>query len=142
MTKSLVVDASFTVRLVVASPEQPRCESLMEQWVKSGYDLCAPALWAYETTSAICKLVQLNGLSRDQGQRALVQAQRLTLRLVPPDDTQMLCAVEWTVRLNRTAAYDSFYLALAETLDCDLWTADRRLFNAANEPWVHFVGTT
>ena len=140
MTESLVVDASFTVRLVVANPEQARCTSLMGQWTRHGYDLCAPALWVYETTSAICKLVGLGDLTGDQGRRALRQAQRLALRLVPPDDAQLLSAVEWTTRLNRAAAYDSFYLALAQTLGCDLWTADRQLCNAVDKPWVHCVG--
>jgi len=45
-------------------------------------------------------------------------------------------AYTWTRRLNRAVAYDSFYLALAERLDCDFWTADRRLVNAASQPWI------
>jgi hypothetical protein len=31
-------------------------------------------------------------------------------------------AFAWTLRLDRAAAYGSFYLALAEELVCDLWT--------------------
>ena len=34
-------------------------------------------------------------------------------------------------RLNQGAVYDSIYLALAERLDCELWTADRRFYRAA-----------
>lgn len=37
------------------------------------------------------------------------------------------------------AACDCFYLALAETLGCELWTADETLRNAAGVPWVHCV---
>jgi len=140
MTKSLVVDASFAFRLVVPGSQQPLCETLMDQWSHKGYDLCAPTLWAYEITSALCKVIRFGGLEKDEGWRALTQAQGMDMRLVPPDSTQMRAAFEWTARLNRAAAYDSFYLALAEALDCDLWTADRRLFNAANKPWVHCVG--
>ena len=40
---------------------------------------------------------------------------------------------------NRAAAYDSFYLALAEGLDCELWTADERLHNAAGVAWVKLL---
>ncbi len=43
------------------------------------------------------------------------------------------------VRLNRAAAYDSFYLALAESLGCELWTADQRLHNAVDLPWVRLA---
>jgi hypothetical protein len=37
------------------------------------------------------------------------------------------------------AAYDSFYLGLAERLGCELWTADRRLRNAVDLPWVRGI---
>lgn len=57
-----------------------------------------------------------------------------------PDEAQVALAFDWTRRLNRIAAYDSFYLALAESLQCDLWTADRRLQGAVGQPWLHCVG--
>jgi predicted nucleic acid-binding protein len=44
--------------------------------------------------------------------------------------------------LNRAAAYDSFCLALAEAMQCELWTADRRLVNAVNLPWVRLGGAS
>ena len=31
------------------------------------------------------------------------------------------------------AAYDAAYLALAESLDCDLWTGDRAFYNAVKD---------
>ena len=34
--------------------------------------------------------------------------------------------------IEQGAVYDSFYLALAERLDCDLWTADNRFHRAAS----------
>jgi hypothetical protein len=42
------------------------------------------------------------------------------------------------VRLD--AAYEGFTLALAEGLQCELWTADRRLVQAAGLPWVRLAG--
>jgi hypothetical protein len=38
-------------------------------------------------------------------------------------------AFDWTIRLKRTSAYISYYLVLAKVLECDFWTADKRLFN-------------
>lgn len=35
-------------------------------------------------------------------------------------------------QLRQDAAYDAHYLALAETLNCDLWTADERFYRAAS----------
>jgi predicted nucleic acid-binding protein len=56
-----------------------------------------------------------------------------------PGEEQASRAFAWTRRLDRAAAYDSFYLALAEELNCDLWTVDHRLASAANQPWVRLV---
>jgi predicted nucleic acid-binding protein len=60
--------------------------------------------------------------------------------LIPPDIDQVRIAFDWTLRLDRTAAYDSFYLALAESLRCDLWTAARHLRNAVEQSWVRWAG--
>lgn len=109
----------------------------MQQWVSDGVELCAPTLWLYEITSALCKVVRFGQITPAEAKRALELAQQLGVRLIAPDGTQARRAFEWTMHLNRAAAHDSFYLALAETLDCDLWTADRHLCNAVELPWVH-----
>lgn len=38
--------------------------------------------------------------------------------------------------------HDAHYLALAQTLDCEFWTADERLYNAVRDqlPWVRWLG--
>jgi predicted nucleic acid-binding protein len=46
------------------------------------------------------------------------------------------------MQLKRAAAYDNYYLALAESLKCDLWTADNKLYQAAQNndiTWVRHV---
>ena len=40
-------------------------------------------------------------------------------------------ALQLAARLNQRAIYDSHYLALAQTLDCEFWTADERYYRAA-----------
>jgi len=140
MPDLLVIDASCAVTLVVPGPAQSRYEALFAGWKRAGYDLYAPGLWIYEVTSALCKAVRLGGLTTSEAERCLTQALNLGVRLVPADDEQVRTAFAWTQQLNRAAAYDSFYLALAESLGCDLWTADQRLRNAVATPWVRLVG--
>ena len=41
-------------------------------------------------------------------------------------------ALELASQLSRGAAYDAHYLALAETLGCEMWTADGRFYQAAS----------
>lgn len=139
MHKYLVIDASFAFRLLLPGPHQKRCQTLMTQWQRAGYVLCAPTLWFYELTSALCKLVHFEHLTRDEGQRALSLAQKLDVRLFPPDAAQTTLAFDWTMQLKGAAAYDSFYLSLAKTLRSELWTADKRLVNAAGVSWAHLI---
>lgn len=54
----------------------------------------------------------------------------------------MLGPLAWLLRLDRAAAHDSFYLALAEELECDLWTADRHLVGAVDVAWVRVAGAS
>jgi hypothetical protein len=45
-------------------------------------------------------------------------------------------------RLNQPKVYDCYYLALAELLACEFWTADERLFNTVRHDlgWVKWIG--
>ena len=142
MPRSLVVDASFAVRLIVPDPQREVFRALTEHWLEQGYELLAPTLWAYETTSALCKSTFFGLLTEEEAESALAVLAELPVQLVPPDSTQTYRAFAWTRRLNRAAAYDSFYLALAESLGCELWTADRRLRNAVDLPWVRSMEET
>jgi predicted nucleic acid-binding protein len=141
MNTYLVIDASFAFRLMLPSPHQKRCQTLVTQWYREGYALCAPTLWLYEITSALCKGVDFGQITRYEGQQALILAQRLGVQLFPPDDAQTTLAFDWTMRLKGSAAYDSFYLALAKTLHSELWTADKQLVNAAGVSWIHLIDT-
>jgi predicted nucleic acid-binding protein len=136
----LVVDASFVLNLILAGPSRARARSLATEWKATGYMLCAPTLWVYEITSVLCKSVHFADLPDEEGRRALAIAHTMGVRLFPPDIAQSRLAYDWTQRLGRAAAYDSFYLALSETLRCEFWTADRRLHNAINLPWLHLLG--
>ena len=136
MPSTLVVDAGITLKLVLPGPEQARLQALADEWRRGGATLVAPDLWLYEVASALAKAVHFEVLTEDEGRRALGLLHRLQVRLVPPDAAQATLAYDWTRRLHRAAAYDSFYLALAETLGADLWTTDRRLHAAVGLPWV------
>jgi predicted nucleic acid-binding protein len=140
MPKPLVVDASLVFRLLLPGRHQADVQSLVAKWLADGYELHAPSLWAYELTSALCKTVHFAQVTPEEGERALALGLRLGVRLVAPADELVRGAFAWTLRLDRAAAYDSFYLALAEGLGCDLWTADRSLARAVDVAWVRVVG--
>jgi predicted nucleic acid-binding protein len=129
------------VKAILPNPEQDRCRAVIAGF--EGKQLAVPALWMYEVSSAITKAVHFGHLTADEGRMALRQAMRLNIRVIMPDETQNALAFEWTLRLKRTPAYDSFYLVVAETLAVDFWTADQRLYRALERvplPWLHWVG--
>ena len=142
MIRSLVVDASFVMRSVLPGPLRERVKALLAGWQNRGDTIQVPALWYYEITSALSKGVYFKEFSRDQAEEMLALITEFDFAVIVPDATQIQRAFDWTLRLRRAAAYDSFYLALAETTTDGLWTADERLYNATKTlvPWVHWVG--
>ena len=136
MTKYLVVDASFAIRLVTPHIQRDFFKNLSDRWLAEGLILSAPSLWLYEITAVTTKLVRFGEFTDLQGRDLLKLLQNMGIELFEMDESLIEKAFEWTIQLNRAAAYDSFYLALAEKLNCDFWTADQRLVNAVNQPWV------
>ncbi len=142
MRRTLVVDASFALRSVLPGPLRTRVKGLLAEWKRSGDTIYVPALWHYETTSALCKGVHFKEITREEALRSLTLIGELDVDVIVPDVAQIQRAFDWTLRLRRAAAYDSFYLALAETTSDGLWTADERLRNATKPfvSWVHWAG--
>jgi predicted nucleic acid-binding protein len=134
---TVVVDASFTFRLLLPNPQQTTVRGHVDQWIRDGKILAAPTLWLYEMASALVKTVHFGDLSQDEGRRNLVRLQSFPLALIAPDARLTEAAYNWSRQMQRANAYDAFYLALAQALDSELWTADRRLANAVQQPWVH-----
>ncbi|HXF63950.1 MAG TPA: type II toxin-antitoxin system VapC family toxin [Caldilineaceae bacterium] len=132
----LVVDASLVFRLLVPNPSQAALRSRVDGWVQARGRLAAPSLWLYELTSALVKAVHFGQLSDGEARQALALAHRFPVELVLPDSRLAEAAYAWGRRLQRANAYDAFYLALAEALGAELWTTDRRLARAAQQPWV------
>jgi len=136
----LVIDASAAVKAVLPNPLQAHCLALVQSFVDM--QPAAPALWAYETTSAIAKAVHFGEITEKEAHQILQKLNSLGVRLFIADAEQNLATFEWTLRLKRASAYDSYYLVLAQALECDFWTADKRLFNALQDThlvWVHWI---
>lgn len=137
-----VVDANLALALVLATPYSDRAQVLWERWASAQAVVFAPDLWAYEVTSALRKAMVITGMLLPEAEARLETLVQLGIRLVPPTPSLDRSALRWASRLEQTVAYDAHYLALAEALACEFWTADGRLAAqlAPEVPWVHWVG--
>lgn len=88
--------------------------------------IAAPDLIDVETDAVLRKRWLAQALTDEQFSAAVSDLERLDFERVP---TLRLMRRAYELRANVTP-YDASYVALAEALDCELITADRRLANA------------
>jgi predicted nucleic acid-binding protein len=141
MPKSWIcVDANLITRVVIAPDDQP-VQQLWRQWQLDSRQLAAPTLLRYEVTNALYRYQKQGLLSEDIIRIALKAALTLPIQLHGEADLHRR-AIALAERFALPAAYDAHYLAVAEQLDAELWTADRRLARAVESSlsWVHLVG--
>jgi predicted nucleic acid-binding protein len=136
---SIVIDASVALRWLLPDALSGICWKLFEQIVNDKKQIHVPVLWRYEVTSGLAKAVHFELINPQEAEKLLRQSQLLDVTIIPPDNEQDIRALSWTMKMHRGSVYDSYYLALAELLGCEFWTADQNLFNAANIDWVRWI---
>lgn len=141
MTSLVCVDASLIIRTLIPGPFSDEATALLETWQREETSLIAPALLSFEVTSVLRRLVHLKAIDPTLGDEAFAQFLRIPIRL-STRHTIFPLAWQLAIKLNRSRAYDTAYIALAQLAGCDFWTADERLNNAVREQiaWVKWVG--
>ncbi len=144
-SSTLVVDANIAIHYVLqtAVPWQEQLLQLWRAWSESGVRLCAPRLWISETFSAVHVILKAGQIGPAEARATLEFLEELELEFF--DENFVLCqnAFAWANKIGQSKIYDSIYLALAESLNAEFWTADQLLAGAAQKAgaaWVHWVG--
>jgi predicted nucleic acid-binding protein len=140
---TIVVDTGILAALALPLPYSDAARAKVGQWGDAEEEMIAPYLLHYELASVFRKAVFRGEMTTAEAVAAVDDLLGAGVRCVPP--SQPLChrAMEWSERLHRNAACDSFYVALAESEQAELWTTDRRLVRAAQQlgvEWVRWVG--
>jgi predicted nucleic acid-binding protein len=135
----LCIDANVIVPYVTAIPHEP-VERAWNTWLAAHEEFVVPPLAFYEITNAIRQYQKAHVLTTNAARKALETALALPITM-SSDLGDHLRALELAAQLNRPATYDAHYLALAERLGVEFWTADERLYNATRHalPWVRLV---
>ena len=135
----LCIDANLVIRLV-ADPTDDAVREHWERWDAEGRQLAAPTLLHYEVTNALYRYQKLDILSASAVDLALRAALSLPIELHGGAELHRR-ALELAERLSLPAAYDAHYLALADWLGGEFWTADGALVRSVQSalPWVRHV---
>ncbi len=125
---SVVVDASVVVPLFIRGPASAPAQAVWTAWEQSGTDVEAPTLLVYEVTNGLHRAAASGVIPIDRLAEGLDILADFPIIYHPPLRLAAR-AVQITRDLKAGATYDGFYLALAESLRCDFWTGDRRLYH-------------
>ena len=139
---NIVLDANLIASLVLPLPYSEAATAQMLSWKHQQVTFVAPALWSYEVSTVLRKALVAGHLPADQLEFALAQIWRINVQDVPATLELQNRAFVWAERLGQSKTYDSAYMAVAEMLQSELWTADHRLAQAAwqaGASWVHSI---
>ena len=102
--------------------------------------MVAPGLFVFECVSALRRMVVRRDLDERSARGSLDLLLAMPVSLRAPEG---LAERAWHLAtdLDRPAAYDGFYLGVAELLGVECWTADQRLWNAVHprKPWLRHL---
>jgi len=141
LNSQVCVDANLALKLIFVETDSEAAHRLWNGWVAADVEVVAPPLFAFEGTSVICSKTYRGLVPPEEAELMFKAFHLLGVRLLYPDRLHQR-AWELARRFNRPQAYDSHYLALAELLGLELWTADERLYNVVKDalPWVKCLG--
>lgn len=134
-----VVDAGLAVFAVLQTSQSEFADRTWNRLQQEGTSIYVPRLWRYEVTSVIHKYLFEGLLEPELGEKILSLTLELVENVVDEDPELCRAAFRWANRLNQKPAYHGFYLAVAEALEAQFWTADRKLANNAQSKGVHWV---
>lgn len=140
-----VVDASAAVKYVLAEEWSANVKALFALTLAERRPVFGPPHVIGEGLNPIYQRVRTNRpefrLSEQEAGTAVNAFVRLPIMLVFPRDLYRE-ALGIAVQHSLPSTYDSLYVALAQMLRAELWTADRQLFDAVGTtaPWVRWIG--
>ena len=137
----IVTDASLLVKLLIIEQFSDQAERLVKFWASTGIRMAAPDFIHAEVASALYKKMSARIISLDKAMELMTRFYAMDIDFQKSSPLHQR-AMELALELGQRMPYDSHYLALAESLNCDFWTADRPFYRAAqpHHPRVQWIG--
>ena len=142
MTERVVVDASVAFKWIFPEEHSGEARSLLNQWINNHTTILVPAWFMFEIVNILYKHIRRNALTLQAAFLLIEEMQNIGIQIPEYDQGLHNRALELTIEFRLNAAYDAHYMALAERMNCDLWTADERLWNSVRTAlgWVRWIG--
>ena len=136
------VDASLYLRVLMPDETDPQVRLMWQQWRDASVAVWAPPLFRWECANGLRQAVRTGRLDPDAARKLLLDMLGAPVGLASVDELLVSAWHTFVVPYDMPAVYDAAYLALARSLECELWTADRRLYRLVGKalPWVKAVG--
>lgn len=141
MTLSAILDSSVFLHKYLQEEMADLSVSIVAGLIGEGVNVCAPALLLYEVNSVLRNAAQRGRVSQSAAAISLEHFLGIPIQYLF-DHGLVRRGFEIATQFVLPTSYDSQYLALAERLACDLWTADRKFYVAVNDkhPEVRWLG--
>ncbi len=142
MARRYVIDANATLGLFVRLPYSEKTERWMMERRSEEARLVVPTLWEYECLSGFRRAASLGQITPKDAESMLEQLYALEFQTISPSLELHRAALQWAERIGQSKAYDAQYLALAESLSAEFWTADARLVHTLEKlgvNWIHEI---
>jgi predicted nucleic acid-binding protein len=119
-----VVDASVVVKWFLPEIYAEAAAFLQN----SVYQLHAPTFFRLEVGNVLCKKIRRQELKKEEGDAILEELSHLPIQKHP--DQRLFRPAYTLARQTHQSLYDCMYLALAETINGQVVTADRKFHTA------------
>ncbi|MBI5115353.1 type II toxin-antitoxin system VapC family toxin [Candidatus Poribacteria bacterium] len=138
--KSIVIDASVALKWYLSDEEHgAKALDILESHVTERISLHAPALLEFEVANGLAIAKRRARVGDNDVLKAIEGFVALGIALHPLSPLFQK-VLDYTERLN-ISAYDAAYVALAEALQIQLVTADKRLFDSARKlNFIKWIG--
>ena len=139
--RRIVIDASVALKWRLRDEEATdKADALLDDFLAGDLALVVPTLFDYEIASALRMAVVRQRLSEQAAIAALNGLSQYPI--VRYDFASLSMRTLQLSGEHQRSAYDSAYLALAESQGVWFFTGDKRLFNAVRQSlaWVKWIG--
>ena len=126
---TVVVDASVALKWVLPEKDTQNALDLWDEWQDAAELVVAPPIFRAEVTNALHKRARRGDISHLDALEML--GSLLGIVAIREPEGLYTSALSLSDELDMSASYDALYLALAESVRCEVWTADGPFYRSS-----------